>query len=81
MYCGERRVGSVEGVYAEGNAAVAEYLVVRWDSRDGTPVLIATKDVQSLDGRGVTLIGEESDQYLTAPRYEDKLYPSFRRLN
>lgn len=60
---------------------MAEYLVIRWDSRDGTPVLIATKDVQTLDNRGVTLIGEESDQYLTAPRYEERLYPSLRKLN
>jgi hypothetical protein len=81
VYCGGARVGSVDGVYAEGKSEVAEYLVVRWDARDGTPVLIATKDVQGIDARGVTLMGEEPRQYLTAPRYEPRLYPSLRRLN
>jgi hypothetical protein len=81
VWCGETRVGSVEGVYAEGNAAVAEYMVVRWDLRNGTPVLIATKDVDSLEKRGVELMGEDPQQYVTAPRYDEKLYPSLRRIH
>jgi len=81
VFCGEKRVGSVDGVYAEGSSAVAEYMVVRWASRDDTPVLIATKDVETLEGRGVTLIGDDPQQYVTAPKYEDKLYPSLRRIN
>ena len=81
VYCGETRVGAVDGVYAEGKSEVAEYMVVRWDSREGTPVLIATKDVASLETRGVQLMGEEQGQYVTAPRYEERLYPSLRRLH
>lgn len=81
VFCGEKRVGTVDGVYAEGTAEVAEYLVVRWESRDNTPVLIATKDVQTLEGRGVTLMGDDPQQYATAPKYEDKLYPSLRRIH
>jgi len=81
VFCGEKRVGTVDGVYAEGTAEVPEYMVVRWDSRDGMPVLVATRDVESLEPRGVTLIGAEPDQYITAPRYEERLYPSLRRLN
>ncbi|MGH7661718.1 MAG: hypothetical protein ACRENA_12495, partial [Vulcanimicrobiaceae bacterium] len=73
-------VGSVDGVYAEGNADVAEYLVVRWDSRDGMPVLIATKDVQTIEDRGVTLMGDDTGSYVTAPRYEEKSYPTLRRI-
>ena len=75
------RVGSVDGVYAEGKAEVAEYLAIRWDSRDGLPVLVATKDVESLEARGVILMGGEPSQYETAPRFDQKNYPSFRRLN
>ncbi|HTX03710.1 MAG TPA: hypothetical protein VMD07_08510 [Candidatus Acidoferrales bacterium] len=81
VFCGEKRVGTVDGVYAEGTAEVAEYMVVRWESRDNTPVLIATKDVETLEGRGVTLIGDDPQQYTTAPKYEDKLYPSLRRIH
>ena len=80
MFCGQKRVGSVDGVYAEGNADVAEYLVVRWDSRDGTPVLIATKDVQTIEERGVTLMSEDTAAFVTAPRYEEKSYPNLRRI-
>ncbi|GEM_PF-4497707 len=80
MFCGDQRVGSVAGVYAEGSSDVAEYLVVRWDSRQGTPVLIATKDVQTIEERGVTLMSDDIGAYITAPRFEDKLYPTFRRL-
>lgn len=81
VFCGETRVGTIDGVFAEGRAEIAEYLAVRWDSRDGLPVLVATKDVQTIDARGVLLIGEEPGQYITAPRYDEKLYPSLRRIN
>lgn len=81
VFCGETRVGTVDGVYAEGSAEVAEYLVVRWESRSDMPVLIATKDVQTLEDRGVTLMGDDPQQYTTAPKYEDKLYPSLRRIH
>jgi hypothetical protein len=81
VFCGETRVGSVDGVYAEGTAEVAEYMVVRWESRDNTPVLIATKDVETLEDRGVTLMGDDAQQYEIAPKYEEKLYPSLRRIH
>jgi len=68
-------------VYAEGTSGVAEYIVVRWDSREGTPVLIATKDVSDIESRGVILMGEDPDQYITAPRFDLRLYPSLRRLH
>jgi hypothetical protein len=81
VFCGETRVGTVDGVYAEGSAEVPEYLVVRWESRSDMPVLIATKDVETLEDRGVTLMGADPQQYVTAPKYEDKLYPSLRRIH
>lgn len=45
------------------------------------PVLIATKDVQTIEERGVTLMSEDIGAYITAPRYEDKLYPTLRRIH
>ena len=81
MYCGETRVGSVDGVYSEGQSEVAEYLVVRWDARQGVPVLVATKDVESLESRGVILMGTNPEQYVIAPVFDAKLYPAFRRLH
>ena len=67
-------------MFAEGRAEVAEYLSVRWDSRDGLPVLVATKDVESLTASGVILMGADPSMYETAPRYDPKLYPQLRRL-
>lgn len=81
MYCGTNLVGTIDGVYAEGKSEVAEYLVVRWQSRGGTPVLIATKDVADIESRGVILMGEDPSQYMTAPRFEVQLYPALRRLH
>ena len=81
MYCGHTRVGSIDGVYSEGHSEVAEYLVVRWESRQGLPVLVATKDVENLEPRGVILMGADPDQYITAPVFDLKLYPAFRRLH
>lgn len=80
MFCGAQRVGSIDGVFAEGTSDVAEYLVVRWDARGGTPVLIATKDVQTIEERGVTLMSDDTGAYVTAPRYDDKHYPTLRRI-
>jgi hypothetical protein len=67
-------------VFAEGKSQVAEYLAVRWDSRDGLAVLVPTKDVETIEARGVVLMGGDPGQYETAPRYESSLYPNFRRL-
>ena len=81
MFCGETRVGVVDGVFAEGKAEVAEYLSVRWAARGDLPVLVATKDVETISERGVVLMGAEPSAYETAPRFDPKLYPSFRRLH
>jgi hypothetical protein len=43
-------------------------------------VLIATKDVQTIEDRGVTLMSEDIAAFVTAPRYEEKLYPNLRRI-
>lgn len=68
-------------MYSEGHSEVAEYLVVRWDSRQGVPVLVATKDVETIESRGVILIGADPDQYITAPLFDLKHYPAFRKLH
>lgn len=81
MFCGTNPVGSVDGVYAEGASQVAEYIVVRWTSRNDEPVLVATKDVTNIEPRGVILMGEDPDQYITAPLFNPKSYPSLRRLH
>jgi len=78
VYCGERRVGQVRGVFAEGSSQLAEYLNVHWEPRS-IEVLVSTDDVSEIDERGVILLG-------TAQRYEDLVifdaaaHPTMRRL-
>jgi hypothetical protein len=79
VYLGESRVGYVCGVYAEGDARLAEYLVVNWTSR-AADVLIATKDVVSLEEKGVILMGEDPRSYATVPSFEASMYPTIRRI-
>ncbi len=79
VYCGERRVGEVRGVFAEGSSQLAEYLNVYWAPRS-LEVLVATDDVCAIDERGVILEG-------TVQRYDDLLifdaaaHPTMRRLH
>ncbi|MDQ6932604.1 MAG: hypothetical protein M3160_05450 [Candidatus Eremiobacteraeota bacterium] len=79
VYCGERHVGEVRGVFAEGSSQLAEYLNVYWSPRS-LEVLVATDDVCAIDERGVILQG-------TVQRYDDLLifdaaaHPTMRRLH
>ncbi len=79
VFCGERRVGEVRGVFAEGSSELAEYLHVYWEPRS-LDVLVATDDVGGIEDRGVVLLG-------SAQRYDDLLsfdataHPTMRRLH
>lgn len=79
VYCGERRVGEIRGVFAEGSSQLAEYLNVFWEPRS-EEVLVSTDDVCEIEDRGVILQG-------TMQRYEDLLifdaaaHPTMRRLH
>jgi hypothetical protein len=74
----EQRVGEVRGVYAEGEARVAEYLAVHWDSR-GADILIPTRDVEALDNAGVILMGDRRS-YETTAVFDPANLPMVRRL-
>jgi hypothetical protein len=79
VYAGETRVGDVRAVYAEGNARLAELLVVRWDARD-EDVAIPTTEVQSVDDAGVQLMRRESDQYGDLAPFEAGRFPTMKKL-
>lgn len=79
VYCGERRVGSVEGIYTEGESRLAEYLAVRWDSRNAT-ILVSTNDVASLEDKGVVLEGGEPEKYETTAAFDPKAAPTIKPL-
>jgi hypothetical protein len=79
VYAGETRVGSVSAVYAEGEARIAEILVVRWDAR-GEDVAVPTTEVESVDAAGVQLMRQESDQYADLAPFEAARFPTMRKL-
>ena len=80
VFCGELRVGDVRGVFAEGESKLAEYLVIRWDSRDAD-VLVATRDVDSIDTRGVILQGSDPQAYESLATYEPQDHPTIRKIH
>jgi hypothetical protein len=79
VFCGEQRVGSVEGVYTEGESRLPEYLGVTWDSR-GFTILIPTNDVESLEERGVVLQSVDPVVYETIARFDPSHSPTIKKL-
>jgi hypothetical protein len=79
VYLNDDLVGSVRGVYAEGAARLAEYLLVAWTDRN-VEVLVPTKEVASLEAKGVILMGEDPEAYRVIPPFNEANYPTIRRL-
>jgi hypothetical protein len=79
VYAGQTRVGDVRAVYAEGNARIAELLVVHWDARD-EDVAIPTTEVESVDDDSVVLMRRESDQYTDLAPFDAERFPTMKKL-
>jgi hypothetical protein len=80
VYLAEHQVGEVRGVYAEGDARLAEYLAVYWGPRN-EEVLLPTKDVQSLEAKGVILMGEDPRTFASLPAFDIAMHPTIRRIH
>ncbi|HEY0393866.1 MAG TPA: hypothetical protein VGD01_05175 [Candidatus Elarobacter sp.] len=79
VFAGATRVGDVRAVYAEGDARIAELLIVHWDAR-GEEVAIPTTEVESVNGGAVRLIRQESDQYEDFPPFDAARFPTMKKL-
>jgi hypothetical protein len=79
VFLGDELVGTVRAVYAEGDARLAEYLCVDWTAR-ATLVLIPTNDVESLDDRGVVLMGDDPRAYDVMPAFDEASHPTIRKI-
>jgi len=79
VYAGATCVGEVRAVYAEGDARSADLLIVHWDAR-GEEVAIPTTEVLSVDGVGVQLIRQESDQYGDLAPFDASRFPTMKKL-
>jgi hypothetical protein len=79
VYLGDERVGFVRGVYAEGDARLAEYLSIEWTARAAV-LLVPTKDVAALEDRGVVLMGDDPRAYTAMPTFDEASHPTIRKL-
>ncbi|HXP92606.1 MAG TPA: hypothetical protein VN905_03990 [Candidatus Binatia bacterium] len=79
VFCGEQRVGSVEGIYTEGDSRLPEYLAVAWQSR-GETILVPTREVESLEERGVILECSDPAFFETTARFEPRQFPTIKKL-
>jgi hypothetical protein len=79
VYAGATRVGEVRAVYAEGDARMAELLIVHWDAR-GEEVAVPTTEVLSVDATGVQMIRQESDQYSDLAPFDAARFPTMKKL-
>ncbi|GAC1504433.1 MAG: hypothetical protein NVS1B14_10250 [Vulcanimicrobiaceae bacterium] len=75
---GDTVVGEVRGVYATGEAALAEYLDVFWTARD-SDVLVPTSEVLSIEENGILLQGPLLS-YDELPKFTMQSHPTVRRL-
>jgi hypothetical protein len=79
VICGEQRVGTIEGVYTEGDSRLPEYIAVAWTSR-GETILVPTRDVESLEERGVILQSADPVVYETIAKFDPKQFPTVKKL-
>jgi hypothetical protein len=78
VYCGERRVGVVTAVYAEGSARAVEWVAVSWDGRG--QIAVPATEVESIDERGVTLIHSDPHYYDELAAFSESRFPTVHRL-
>jgi hypothetical protein len=80
VWTGEQRLGEVRDVYAEGDSRLPEYLAVQLDSRKAE-ILIPTRDVATLQDRGVVLVHSDPSQYDAVVTFVRHEMPFLRKLN
>jgi hypothetical protein len=78
VFCGEKRVGDVRGLYAEGSSRAVEWVVVGWEARGN--VAVPAIEVGSVDDQGVTLIQSDPREYDGLPEFEEARFPTVRKL-
>jgi hypothetical protein len=79
VFAGATRVGEVRAVYAEGDARIAELVIVHWDAR-GDDVMVPTTEIETIDDAGVQLIRQESDQYADLAPFDPDGFPTMKKL-
>ncbi|HTV72960.1 MAG TPA: hypothetical protein VME66_04555 [Candidatus Acidoferrales bacterium] len=79
MWSGDRRIGEVRDVYAEGDSRLPEYLAV-YLSEPAREILIPTRDVATIQERGVVLVSSDPEQYEAVVTFVRGEMPALRKL-
>ena len=79
VYAGATRVGEVRAVYAEGDARIAELVIVHWDASN-QDVMVPTTEIEAIDDAGVQLIRQEPDQYADLAPFDAANFPTMKQL-
>jgi hypothetical protein len=78
VFCGERRVGAVSGIYAEGNARSVEWLIVAWDERGD--LAVPATEVEDVDDDGVTLMHSDPKFYDDLMNFSEERFPTVHKI-
>jgi hypothetical protein len=79
LLAGPTRVGTVAGVYTDGDSRAAELIVAHWDALDGE-VVIPAAEIERISERGVHLMRQEADQYADLAPFDAARFPTLRKL-
>jgi hypothetical protein len=78
VFCGETRVGTVSGLYAEGHAKSVEWVVVSWADRGD--LAVPATEVEDIADRGVVLMHEETRFYDDLIDFNEARFPTVHKL-
>jgi hypothetical protein len=76
--CGDARVGTVSGLYAEGSARDVEWVIVAWDGRGD--LAVPATEVEAIDDRGVVLMNDEPQAYDDLIAFDASRFPTVHKL-
>jgi hypothetical protein len=79
VFAGATRVGTVTGVYSEGESRAAELIIMHLDAR-GAEVGVPSSEIESVDDAGVHLMRQEPDQYADLAPFDPVRFPTMKKL-
>ncbi len=78
VFVGDTRVGTVDGLYAEGQAKSVEWVVVRWDGRGD--LAVPATEVEDIEERGVVLMHSQTQFYDDLMDFSEARFPTVHKL-
>jgi hypothetical protein len=78
VFCGETRVGTVGGLYAERQAKAVEWVVVTWGDRGD--LAVPAEEIEDIDERGVVLMHYEVNFYDDLIVFDEARFATVHKL-